>query len=65
MKEIGTGHSEERGAGNDDVNDAAAESARRQEGLERRTNGLHNALCRPYVGLDELLSYDFAVQWHP
>jgi hypothetical protein len=60
----GTGHSE-RGAGNDDGTDAAAESARRQEGLERRAKDLDERLCRTYGSLDDLLSHDFAAQWHP
>ena len=51
--------------GADPTDDAAAESARRQEGLERRANGLHDALCRTYVGLDQLLSLDYLAQWHP
>lgn len=67
-KKKASGRSAKRPAedpGADPTDDAAAESARRQEGLERRANGLHDALCRTYVGLDQLLSLDYLAQWHP
>ena len=52
-------------AGTDDPTDAAAESARRQEILERRAKELDDALCRTYGSVDELLALDFCAQWHP
>jgi hypothetical protein len=45
--------------------DAAGESTRLQESLVIRAKDLDERLCRTYGSQDDLLSYDFAAQWHP
>ena len=67
-KKKASGRSAKRPAedpGADPTDDAAAESARRQEILERRAKELDDALCRTYGSVDELLALDFCAQWHP